>query len=120
MYKLTVFVEDHKKTVILLQCLKIECDDPHIFVKTVYWDFNNVFPKYNDKIAYHGNTVKLEEGYWTFSMIKDRFTYELGTTVLKANKYDSTCSLEVDGDVDPSKFRELLGLREDISRRITS
>ena len=56
--------------------------------------------------------VKSEEGYWTFSMIKDRFTYELGTTVLKANKYDSTCSLEVDGDFDLSKFGELLGFRE--------
>ena len=89
-------------------------DDPHIFVKTVtvYWDYNNVFPKYNDKIAYHGNTVKFEEGYRTFSMIKDRFTYELGTTVLKANKYDNTCSLEVDGDVHLSKFGELLGFRE--------
>ncbi len=31
MYKLTVFVEDHKKTIVLPQCLKIERDDPHIF-----------------------------------------------------------------------------------------
>ncbi len=114
MYRLTVFVEEHKKTVMLPQCLKIERDNPHIFVKTVtvYWDYNNVFPKYNDKISYRGNTVKFEEGYWTFSMIKDRFTYELGTTVLKANKDNSTCSLEVDGDVDLSKFGELLGFRE--------
>ncbi len=44
---------------------------------------------------------------------KTQFTYKLGTTVLKANKYDVTCSLEVDGDVDLSKFRELLGFSED-------
>ncbi len=115
MYRLTVFVEDHKKTVILPQCLKIERDDPPIFVKTatVYWDYNNIFPKYNDKIAYRGNTVKFEEAYWMFSMIKDRFTYGLGTTVLKANKYDNTFSLEVDGDVDPSKFGELFGFSKD-------
>ncbi len=99
---------------VLPQCLKIERDDPHVFVKTatVYWDYNNVSPKYNDKIADRGSTVKFEEGYWTFSMIKDRFTYELGTTVLRANKYDSTCSLEVDGDFDLSNVGELLGLRE--------
>ena len=62
------------------------------------------------------NTVKFKEGYWTFSMIKNRFTYELGTTVLKANKYfrDSTFSLKVDGDVDLSMFGELLGFREDM------
>ena len=38
--------------------------------------------------------------------------YELGTTALKANKYDSTCSLEVDGNVGLSKFGELLGFVE--------
>ncbi len=116
MYRLTVFVEDNEKTVTYYpQCLKIERDDPHIFVKTatVYWDCNNVFSGYNDKIAYRGNTVKFEGGHCSFSMIKDRFTYELGTTVLKVYKYDSTCSLEVDGDVDLSKFGKLLGFEED-------
>ncbi len=34
MYKLTVFVEDNKKTVKLPQCLKIERDEPYIFLKT--------------------------------------------------------------------------------------
>ncbi len=74
MYKLTVFVEDNEKTVILPQCLKIDRDEPHTFLKTatVYWDYNNVFTGYNDKITYHGNAVKFEGGYWTFSMIKDR------------------------------------------------
>ncbi len=116
MYKLTVFVKGRKKTVVLSQCLEIERDDPHIFVKTatVYWDYNNVFPKYNDTIAYRGSTVRFEEGYWTFSMIKDKFTCKLGTTVLKASKYDSTCSLEVDGDFDLSKFGELLGFEKDM------
>ncbi len=46
-------------------------------------------------------------------MIKDIFAYELGTTVLKANKYDSTCSLEVDRDVDLLQFGKLLGYEED-------
>ena len=58
-------------------------------------------------------SLKEDIGLCLFSMIKDRFTYELGTTVLKANQYDSTCSLEVDGDVDLSKFGELLGFSED-------
>ena len=79
----------------------------------MYWDYNNVFPGYNDKITYRGNTVKFEKGDWTFSMIKDRFTFELGTTVLKANMYESTCSLEVDGKVNLLKFGELLGFEED-------
>ncbi len=86
---------------ILPQCLKIERDESYIFVKTAtaYWDYNNVFPGYSNKTVYRGNTVKFKKGCWTFSMIKDRFTYELGTTVLKANNL--------------SKFGELLGFEED-------
>ena len=33
MYKLTVFVEDNEKTVILPKCLKIEHNKPYIFCK---------------------------------------------------------------------------------------
>ena len=33
MYKLTVSIEDNRKTVTLPKCLKIECDEPCIFVK---------------------------------------------------------------------------------------
>ncbi len=88
---------------VLPQWLKIERDDPHIFVKTatVYWDYNNVFPKYNDKIAYRGSTVRFEEVSWMLSMIKDKFTYELGTTILKANKYETHSSIGMKpSDVD--------------------
>ncbi len=80
----------------------------------MYWDYNNVFLGYNNKIAYRVNTVKFKGGYWTFSMIKDIFTYQLGTMVLKANKYDSTWSLKVDRDVDLLKFGELLCFKEDM------
>ena len=57
----------------LPNCLKIECDAPYILIyiylktATVYWDYN-VFPGYNDKIMYCGNTVKFEGGYRTFAI----------------------------------------------------
>ena len=96
--------------------MKIERDAPYIFLKLrPFTKITTIFVQdtCNDKITCRGNTVKFEGGYWTFSMIKDRFTYELGTRLLKANKYDSTCSLEVDGEINLLKFGKLLGFDED-------
>ena len=51
---------------------------------------------------------RLENGYWTFDLIKKEIE-SYGTVTLTSNKHDSTCTLTGDNTINLKNFGPLLG-----------
>ena len=110
MKKITVFIEDDTKELNLDESLVVNRDS-YIDVKTVsiFWNYNNVFSGYNDTVVYDSTTVKFEQGYWTFDLIKKKIKALNGNLTTTANEHNNTCTVTSDANLQLKRFGELLG-----------
>ena len=71
-------------------------EDPYLLVKraAVFWEYANIISGKNNEITCNGNKKTIEEGYWTFSMLKKEIESN-GSVTLDSNKYNVTCSMNL-------------------------
>lgn len=120
--KLTVFIEGPEKTILFDKSIVTRkshsdfSDTPMLLVKkaTIFWNYNNVFSGFNDKMKYGSSTITLPEGYYTYKALEREL--ELNTDItLEAYKNSGKCSiLGPTNDLRLGKLGELLGFPGDL------
>ena len=78
MRKLTVFIEGDNEEVQLDENILVTGDSLHLLVKkaVVYWNYNNVFIGFNDRIIGYRGRVTLTEGYCSFQILENKHKTE--------------------------------------------
>ena len=78
---------------------------------TLFWDYNNVNDE-NNKLTYKGNKKTIQEGHWTFNMLKKEIESYCGVTLV-ANEYDGTYSITSDNVINMKTIGPILGFNKD-------
>ena len=114
MKKISVLIEGTNKVIILDEAILINSNNLHILVKkaTVFWNYDNIVTSVNNELTYNGNKKTIEQGYWTFNMLKKEVE-GYGTVTLEANEHDGTCSITSDNVINVKNFGPILGFNKD-------
>lgn len=113
MIRVSVLISGSTKTIDLQESIIAINSNPYILVKkaTIFWNYVNITSAVNDKIKYNSSDHVFSPGYHTFKMIADDLK-KLGSIELVANRYDSTCTITTDHQIELFKFGQLLGFDE--------
>ena len=73
---------------------------------TLFWRYKNVRQSINDTITHGSDAITLNEGYWMFDMIQDKFREN--KISLKFNAHNNTCKIHSDKNLNLKSFGLLL------------
>ena len=121
MKKISVLIEGTNKVIILDEAILINSNNLHILVKkaTVFWNYDNIVTSVNNELTYNGNKKTIEQGYWTFNMLKKEIK-SYGTVTLEANEHDGTCFITSDNVINLKNFGSILGFNKDQVIRVNT
>ena len=110
MKRITAFIKGKNKRLDLHETLTIDKDNPEIFLKSavVYWNYNNVFSSQNETFTYDRRNISINPGYWTFSMLAEKFK-SIGKITLIMTSENGKCTIESDKDTNLKNLGLLLG-----------
>lgn len=104
--KITVFIENNKNELYIDDRIQIPTTAEMITKNVVvYRKYKNVIAGENDHVVYGSKKITFGEGYWTFEKIKKKFK-EDNITVAE-NRYNNTCSIFSDRDLNFKNFAPL-------------
>ena len=111
MKKISVLIEGTNKVITLDEAILINSNNPHILVKkaTVFWNYDNIVTSVNNELTYNENKKTIDQGYWTFNMLKKKIE-GYGTVTLEANEYDGTCSITSDNVINLKNFGPIIAV----------